>query len=103
KQPNLARTKELTAMGRHKLRMGIGLLTGHLLLRAHLYNIGLADQKNCRLCGEENEDSIHLLCRCPLLACKRYRSWSNTFLMSEDLDGAKIDDLISLVHGTGLG
>ncbi|KYQ56398.1 hypothetical protein ALC60_04671 [Trachymyrmex zeteki] len=36
------------------------------------------------------------------LACKRYRSWGNTFLMPEDLDGTKIGDFISLVHGTGL-
>ncbi|KYN29184.1 Protein outspread [Trachymyrmex cornetzi] len=77
-------------------------VVGLSAFRTHLYNIGLAEQENCRLCGEKSEDSIHLLCHCPMLACKRYRAWGNTFLMPEDLDGAKIGDLISLVHGTGL-
>ena len=45
KKSNSARTKELAAMGKEKLRMGIGLLTGHLPLRAHLFNIGLIEQK----------------------------------------------------------
>ncbi|XP_018405957.1 PREDICTED: uncharacterized protein LOC108782235 [Cyphomyrmex costatus] len=69
-----ARTKELLAMGKEKLRRGIGLLTGHMPLRAHLFNLGLAEQKECRLCGEEGEGNLHLLCRCPALACKRYKS-----------------------------
>ncbi|XP_018396943.1 PREDICTED: uncharacterized protein LOC108775154 [Cyphomyrmex costatus] len=75
RSPNLARTRELLAMGKTKLRSGIGLLTGHLPLRAHLFNLRLAEQKECRLCGEESEDNLHLLCRCPALACKRYKSW----------------------------
>jgi len=98
---NPARTKELAAMGRKKLRMGIDLLTEHLALRTHLFNIGLVEQKNCRLCEEESKDSVHL-CRCPMLACKRYRS--HMFLTLEDLDGAKIGDLaIGLTRRAGLG
>ncbi|XP_018400744.1 PREDICTED: uncharacterized protein LOC108778984 [Cyphomyrmex costatus] len=44
KLPKPARTRELLAMGKAKLRSGIGLLTGHLPLRAHLFNLGLAEQ-----------------------------------------------------------
>ncbi|XP_029174069.1 uncharacterized protein LOC114942800 [Nylanderia fulva] len=78
-----ARTKELLTLNRQKLRMGIGLLTGHSpILKAHLFNIRLADRKECRLCGEEKEDSIHILCQCPALARKRFRIWGQSFLKS---------------------
>ncbi|KYM93641.1 hypothetical protein ALC62_15758, partial [Cyphomyrmex costatus] len=91
------------AMGKEKLRRGIGLLTGHMPLRAHLFNLGLAEQKECRLCGEEGEDNLHLLCRCPALACKRYKSWGHMFMTPMDLENAKVSSLISLVNNTRLG
>jgi len=65
------RTDELT-MSRKKLNISIGLLMGHVALRAHLFNLSLAERKDCRLCGEEKEDSIHILCYCPALAFRRY-------------------------------
>ena len=42
-QPNPARSKQLAAMERDKLRMGIGLLIEYLPLRAHIFNIGLVE------------------------------------------------------------
>ncbi|XP_018396627.1 PREDICTED: uncharacterized protein LOC108774895 [Cyphomyrmex costatus] len=100
---NPARTRELLALGKAKLRSGIGLLTGHLLLRAHLFNLGLAEQNECRLCGEEGEDNLHLLCRCLAFACKRYTSWGHIFMTSKDLENAKVSSLISLVSDARLG
>ncbi|EFN60690.1 hypothetical protein EAG_04857, partial [Camponotus floridanus] len=41
-------------------------------LRTHLFNLGLAERKDSQLCGEEKEDSIHILCYCPALALRRY-------------------------------
>ncbi|XP_032668449.1 uncharacterized protein LOC116842825 [Odontomachus brunneus] len=67
-KPSKSRARELLTMNKKKLRLAINLLTGHMALRAHLYNLKMAEQKNCRLCGEEEEDNIHILCRCPLLA-----------------------------------
>ncbi|XP_071572363.1 uncharacterized protein [Temnothorax nylanderi] len=70
------RAKELLELTKQKLRMAVGLLTGHsALLRAHLFNLGLAEQKECRLCGDEKEDNVHILCHCPALVCKRYKTW----------------------------
>ncbi|XP_046145450.1 uncharacterized protein LOC123988743 [Osmia bicornis bicornis] len=96
-QPSVGRTNELVAMSRAKIRTCIGLLTGHTTLRAHLHKLGLAEQINCRLCGEEKEDSIHILCRCPVLALKRYRIWGKMFLRPNDLKGAKMSSLRGLV------
>jgi len=51
----------------------------------HLHKFGFAEQREYRLCGKENEDSLHILCHCPALSCKRYRFWDHTFLEPEDL------------------
>ncbi|KYM97512.1 hypothetical protein ALC62_11806 [Cyphomyrmex costatus] len=45
---------------------------------------------------------LHLLCRCPALACKRYRSWGHMFMTPKDLEDAKVNNLISLVNDTRL-
>ncbi|KYM97757.1 hypothetical protein ALC62_11553 [Cyphomyrmex costatus] len=103
KLPKPARTKELLAMGKEKLRRGIDLLTGHMPLRAYLFNLGLTEQKEYRLCGEEGEDNLHLLCRCPALACKRYKSWGHMFMTPMDLENAKVSSLINLINNTRLG
>ncbi|XP_029173397.1 uncharacterized protein LOC114942243 [Nylanderia fulva] len=96
-----ARTKELLTLNRQKLRMGIGLLTGHSpILKAHLFNIRLADRKECRLCGEK-EDSIHILGQCPALARRDSGSGKN-FLKSQELDKTRVVELISLVENSGL-
>ncbi|XP_071580115.1 uncharacterized protein [Temnothorax nylanderi] len=84
------RAKELLALSKQKLRVAVGLLTGHsALLRAHLFNLGLAEQKECRLCGDEKENNVHILCHCPALICKRYKTWGRMYLSPQDLESAR--------------
>jgi len=45
--PLSKRTDELLTMSGKKLNDSIGLLTGHVALRAHLFNLGLAERKDC--------------------------------------------------------
>ncbi|XP_071577352.1 uncharacterized protein [Temnothorax nylanderi] len=97
------RAKELLALNKQKLRVAVRLLTGHsALLRAHLFNLGLAEQKECRLCGDEKEDNVHILCQCPALICKRYKTWGRTYLSPQDLKSARVIDLINLIQDSGL-
>ncbi|TGZ36919.1 Uncharacterized protein DBV15_12948 [Temnothorax longispinosus] len=97
------RAKELLALRKQKLRMALGLLTGHsALLRAHLFSLGLAEQKACRLCGDEKEDNVHIICQCPAFICKRYKTWGSMFLTPQDLENARVTDLINLVQGSRL-
>jgi len=103
KSPQHSRTNELLAMSKSRLRLGIGLLTGHVALRSHLHKLGLTESKDCRLCGEESEDSSHILCRCPALSCKRYRLWGSMFTEPEDLADKRVSSLISLAQNAGLG
>ncbi|XP_032688015.1 uncharacterized protein LOC116852108 [Odontomachus brunneus] len=102
-QPSPGRADELLAMNRLRLKVGLGLLTGHITLRSHLNKLGLTEQSDCRLCGEERKDSAYILCRCPVLICKRYRSWGCMFMEPEDLNKKRVSSLINLASDTRLG
>jgi hypothetical protein len=101
---NLSNTaSELLAMNKLRLRTAVGLLTGHTSLRAHLHKLGHTERQECRLCGYDKEDSVHFVCECPVLACKRYRIWGCMFLKPEDLKKVRVSSPLSLVANTGLG
>jgi hypothetical protein len=101
--PLPSRANKLLAMSKLRLRAALGLLTGHTSLVAHLYKLGHAEWQECQLYGYDKEDSVHIVCDCPLLACKRYRIWVNMFLKSKDLDKGKVSSILILVANTGLG
>ena len=90
-------------MSKLRLRAAVGLLTGHISLRAHLHKLGHTERQECRLCGYEKEDSVHTVCDCPVLACKRDRILGCVFLKPEDLENVRVNSLLSLVANTGLG
>jgi hypothetical protein len=101
--PLPSRANELLAMNKFRLRAAVGLLTGHTSLRAHLHKLGYTQGQKCRLRGYEKEDSVHIGCDCPVLACKRYRILGCMFLKPEYLENVRVSSLLSLVANTGLG
>ena len=90
-------------MSRLRLEAVVGLLTGHTSLRAQLYKLGHTERQECQLCGCDKGDSVHTVCHCPVLACKRYRISGNMFLKHEDLEKVMVSSLLSLVTNTVLG
>jgi predicted Zn-ribbon and HTH transcriptional regulator len=98
-----SRASDLLAMNRSRLRVSVGLLTGHTKLRACLHKLGYTEGQECRLCGYEKEDSVHIVCDCPVVACKRYRILGCMFSKPEDLQNVRVSSLLSLVANTGLG
>jgi hypothetical protein len=101
--PLTGRANELLAMNKLRLRTAVAPLTGHTSLRAHLHKLGHTERQECRLCGHDKEDSVHIVCDCPVLACKRYRIWGCMFLKPEDVEHLRVSSLLSLVANTGLG
>jgi len=83
KRPQSNRAKDLLALERDKLRIGIGLLTSYVFLKR--YKLGFAEQTKCRLFEKEGEDNLYILYYCLALSCKRYRFWGRMFLEPEDL------------------
>ena len=51
--PLPSRTKEPQAMSRRKLKVAVGLLTGHTTLRSRMFKFGLTQRQDCRLCWDE--------------------------------------------------
>jgi hypothetical protein len=97
-----SRASELLAMNKLRLRAAVGLLTGHTSLRAHLHKLGHTERQECRLCGHDKENSVHIVCDCPVLACKRCRIRGCVFLKHEDLENVRVSSVLSLVANTGL-
>lgn len=98
-EPLASRTKYLQAISRSKLKVAVGLLTGHRTLRDRIFNLGLTQRQDCRLCGDEKEDSVHIMYHCPTLVCKRYKTLGRMFLKPDDLDNMSV----SLVANIRLG
>ena len=46
------------------------MFIGHGNLAYHRHEIGLAESPLCRLYGEDNETSTHILCNCPEIGDK---------------------------------
>jgi hypothetical protein len=61
KKLNLGLTRYLLRLPRSKLRILVGLITGHCPLNKHLHNMGLIDETICIACGMEDESVFHLL------------------------------------------
>jgi hypothetical protein len=55
-------------MSKLRLWTAVGLLAGHRNLRAHLYKLEHTERQECRMCGYEKEDSVHMVCDLRLLA-----------------------------------
>lgn len=51
------RGNELLPRSRLRLAAAVGLLTGHTVLRAYLYQLGHTKQQDCGLCGYDKEDT----------------------------------------------
>ncbi|XP_043271193.1 uncharacterized protein [Venturia canescens] len=102
KEPNIGRTKELLGLGRVRLRVGIALLTGHIALRSHLHTMDLAEHRECRLCGEGEESSVHILYRCPTLAIYRYKTWGRMFVEPGEISNLKVTQMCYLAEKAGI-
>jgi len=58
--PVSSRTKRPQAMSRQKLPSGLGLLTGHTTVTAHMFKLGLIQKQDCLLCEDEKK-TVYIL------------------------------------------
>jgi hypothetical protein len=83
--PSMAKKALLLSFNRTQCRVVIGLLTGHNILKRHLYIMGLSSNPTCRKCGTEEETSVHVLCKCEDLASLRHENLGSFFLDPKDV------------------
>jgi hypothetical protein len=91
-------------MSRQKLRVVVGLVTGHTTL-AHMFKLGLTQRQDCRLCRDRIESSVrvHMYVTVHHWHPKRYRTLGCKFWKPKDLENMRVYGLLSLVAHTRLG
>ena len=98
-----SRADELLAVNRLKLKVALGLLTGHTTHRAHMIKLRLTQWQHCQLCRDRKENSMRIVRLYPALACKRCRTFGSMFLKAKGLENKRVKSSISLVSNTRLG
>lgn len=68
-------TKKLWKYSKRQLRIIMGVFTGHYGVKGLLAKMGLSDDTDCRMCGEEAETMEHILCECHALARQRMKEF----------------------------
>jgi hypothetical protein len=101
KKPNPGLTRYLLRLPRSKLRILVGLITGHCPLYKHLHNMGLIDEPICIACGMEDESAFHFLCNCSSLISPRMRSFSKPILSVEEYEGVSASALLRFALTSG--
>jgi hypothetical protein len=101
-RPSARRTKDLLKLNRDQLRWVVGLLTGHCLLKGHLFKLGLTDDPICERCIEEDKSATHILCDCEAIAYLRFRHLGQLFMEPSDYYDAPIDKVLHCIRGVGL-
>jgi hypothetical protein len=91
----------LDEIPRSKLRILVGLITGHWPLNNNLHNMGLIDESICIACGLEDESAFHLLCECPSEISLRMRLFSKPILSVEEYEGASAATLLRFALASG--
>jgi hypothetical protein len=68
-----------------QFRLIAGLLTGHDILRRHLYIMAFMDNPMCRRCGADERTSAHVLYECEVLVMIRHTYLGSFFLDPKDV------------------
>ncbi|XP_074042654.1 uncharacterized protein [Leptinotarsa decemlineata] len=74
KKPSPRFTEDLLNHNREAVRVLVGLLTEHSRVRKHMSNMGTTESAQCRLCQEEEETALQVLCECEAIARLRHAS-----------------------------
>jgi hypothetical protein len=92
----------LMSFNRAQSRAVTGLLIGYNTLRRHLHITGLMDSPLCRKCGDGEETSAHVLCKCEALATLTHIYLGHFFLDPEDIRGLSLGAIRNFFKRTGL-
>jgi hypothetical protein len=100
--PSPTAKTRLLSFSRTQSRVVTGLLTGHNILRRHLYLMGLIVNPLRRRCRAEEETLAHVLCECEDLASLRHAYLGSFFLDPEDVKSPSLGTIWNFSKGTGL-
>ena len=99
--PNLTLTQHLLGLNKLRLSFTVGILTGHILLNAHMKRIGLRDDPDCDRCGQSEETSVHFLCNCPAYCGLRRELFGLDILTPTEVACQHVGKIFSFVKRSG--
>ena len=85
----------MLGLKRSSLSWLVATVTGHGNFRLHLNNLNLVEVDDCRLCLEQQERAVHILCHCPALVIIRMSVFGHRFLVMDKLDSPKFKDVLA--------
>ena len=88
------------SLSRSLLRILTQIVTGHCLLAAHLFTMGIGDSPICPLCKREDEDRDHWLCRCEALCEARMAVLGKPLLLPDELVKVSLPSLLKFTLRT---
>ena len=77
-------------------------LTGHGIFKAHLHKIGVATNKLCRFCQEEDETATHLFEDCTRFDYVRYVLFGKTQMTLTDYSRLDFKDIMMFLKKSKL-
>lgn len=92
----------LIGLCRRKLRVIVGIITGHWYTRAHLKNMRLVDNSTCLRCNAEEETPLHLIKDCIGLREARLAILGACSLSCTDIAGIELGSLLLFAQEAGL-
>jgi hypothetical protein len=57
-----------------------------------MFKLRLIQRQDCRLYKDKREDTVQIVCHCPALAWKRYRTLGRVFLIPKALENMRVND-----------
>jgi hypothetical protein len=95
-------TRDLLRLNRDQLRWIVVLLTGHCLLKGHLFKMGLMNDPIYERCLETGESATHIFCDCEALAYLRFRNLGLFFMEPIDFYDVPIGKVLHFIRVVGL-
>lgn len=94
-------TRILLAYDRETIHKVLQLVTGHNVFNRHLFIMNWYNDPTCRLCGEDEETSFHVLIECPALKWARFAVFGREYLDIPDKNswkGWKVRELVTFAR-----
>lgn len=94
-------SKFLIKLSRTRLKVYVGVMTGHFDFNKHLTNIGKRHDPGCDLCGKHIDSADHYHCQCPAFISTRCKCLDNFILKPGIIKTLRPSDILNYIRSTG--
>lgn len=92
---NPAITEQLLIMSKSDIKITVGLITGHCKLNSHLAKLGIRDDPDCDLCGNNRETAKLVLCECTSLATIREQIFGRAAILPNEICNHPLQNVVT--------